>query len=114
MTLLLAEQALIERRVARAAALLASSGALWAALARLAFVAFAAGLALERAGSPWFGRPLYTAAAVLLVVTLELLALDGRLFYYLTGMTPAFQAVDAAALAWQPSPPKFAVQLGFA
>ena len=52
----------------------------------------AAGLVLERRGSPWFGRPLYTGAAVLLIVTLELLALDGRLFYYLTGMTPAFQA----------------------
>ena len=56
----------------------------------------AAGLALERAGSPWFGRPLYTAAAVLLIVTLELLALDGRLLYYLTGMTPALQAVDVS------------------
>jgi hypothetical protein len=56
----------------------------------------AAGLALERAGFPWFGRPLYTAAAVLLIVTLELLALDGRLFYYLTGMTPALQAVDVS------------------
>jgi serine/threonine protein kinase len=55
-----------------------------------------AGLALERAGSPWFGRPLYTAAAVLLIVTLELLALDGRLLYYLTGMTPAFQAAGVS------------------
>jgi serine/threonine protein kinase len=42
----------------------------------------AAGLALERTGLPWFGRPLYTGAAVLLIVTLELLALDGRLFHY--------------------------------
>jgi hypothetical protein len=56
----------------------------------------AAGLALERAGSAWFGRPLYTAAAVLLIVTLELLALDGRLFYYLTGMSPAFQAAGVS------------------
>jgi serine/threonine protein kinase len=42
----------------------------------------AAGLTLERAGFPWFGRPLYTGAAVLLIVTLEMLALDGRLFHY--------------------------------
>ncbi len=52
----------------------------------------ATGLVLERQGRSWFGRPLYTAAAVLLIVTLELLALDGRLFYFVTGMTPAFQA----------------------
>ena len=56
----------------------------------------AAGLLLERGGLAWFGRPLYTAAAVLLVVTLELLALDGRLFYYLTGLTPAFQAASVS------------------
>jgi hypothetical protein len=43
----------------------------------------AAGLGLERAGRSWFARPLYTGAAVLLIVALELLALDGRLFHYL-------------------------------
>ena len=43
----------------------------------------AAGVALERAGAPGSGGPLYTGAAVLLIVTLELLALDGRLFHYL-------------------------------
>jgi len=48
-----------------------------------------AGFALERAASPWFGRPLYTTAAVLLIVTLGLLALNGRLFHYLGGMTLA-------------------------
>ena len=48
-----------------------------------------AGLALERASSPWFGRPLYTTAAVLLIVTLGLLALNGRLFHYLGGITLA-------------------------
>jgi len=31
-----------------------------------------AGLVLERARAPWFGRPSYTAAAVLLFVTLEI------------------------------------------
>ena len=57
----------------------------------------AAGLLLERSGFAWFGRPLYTAAAVLLIATLELLALDGRLLYYLTGMTPAFQAASVTS-----------------
>ena len=44
------------------------------------------GLSLERTGRAWFGRPLYTGAGVLLVVVLELLAVDGRLFGYL-GLT---------------------------
>jgi len=39
--------------------------------------------ALDRSGRPWFGRPLYVGAAALLVVVLELVALDGRLFGYL-------------------------------
>jgi serine/threonine protein kinase len=56
----------------------------------------AAGLALERKRRPWFGRPLYTGAAVLLIVTLELLALDGRLFHYL-GLTMApYQAASVS------------------
>ena len=42
-----------------------------------------AGLGLERARRPWFVRPLYTGAAALLFVGLELLAQDGRLFHYL-------------------------------
>jgi hypothetical protein len=56
----------------------------------------AAGLALEYAGSPWFGRPLYTAAAVLLIVTLELLALNGRLFHYLGLTLTPLQAVSVS------------------
>jgi serine/threonine protein kinase len=56
----------------------------------------AAGLGLEHAGAPWFGRPLYTGAAVLLFVTLGLLALNGRLFHYL-GLTLApFQAASVS------------------
>jgi len=47
----------------------------------------AAGFGLERAGRPWFGRPLYTGAAVILIVALELLALNGRLFHYLGGLS---------------------------
>jgi serine/threonine protein kinase len=43
----------------------------------------ALGLGLEKTGRPWFGRPLYTGAGVLLIVALELLALDGRMFQYL-------------------------------
>lgn len=41
------------------------------------------GYACERTKRQWFGRPLYTGAAVLFVGVLELLALDGRLFHYL-------------------------------
>jgi hypothetical protein len=57
----------------------------------------AAGFGLERAERPWFGRPLYTGAAVILIVALELLALDGRLFYYLGGLSmPSFQAGEVS------------------
>lgn len=45
------------------------------------------GYGLERGGRPWFVRPLYAGAAVLLVAVLELLALDGRLFHYLGGVS---------------------------
>lgn len=50
------------------------------------------GLSLERAGRTWFGRPLYTGAAGLLVVVLELLALDGKLFGYLGWSMQPFQS----------------------
>ena len=47
-------------------------------------VAYAvAAFALERAARPWFARPLYVAAAVVIVVSLDLLALDGKTFSYL-------------------------------
>jgi serine/threonine protein kinase len=44
------------------------------------------GLVLERSGRPWFGRPLYTGASVMLVVVLELLAIDGKVFQHLGGL----------------------------
>ena len=52
-------------------------------LAPLVAAYAAAAWALDRSGRPWFGRPLYVGAAALLVVVLELVALDGRLFGYL-------------------------------
>lgn len=44
------------------------------------------GAAAARTRRPWMSRPLYHGAAVLLMVLLELLALDGRAFQYL-GLT---------------------------
>ncbi len=41
------------------------------------------GVAAERTGRPWFSRPVYLGSAALMVVVLELLALDGRAFHYL-------------------------------
>jgi serine/threonine protein kinase len=41
------------------------------------------GQLLERRRSPWFARPLYIAGAVMLLVVLDLLALNGRMFHYL-------------------------------
>jgi hypothetical protein len=58
-------------------------------------VAYAAlGVAAERTGRPWFSRPVYLASAVLLVVVLELLALNGRMFHYLGVSLKALQARD--------------------
>ncbi|NJD10717.1 MAG: hypothetical protein FIB01_09895 [Gemmatimonadetes bacterium] len=51
----------------------------------------AAGLGLQAANRTWFGRPLYTAAALLLVVSMELLALNGEQFRYLGIRMAAFQ-----------------------
>lgn len=47
-----------------------------------------AGFAAERTQRPWFSRPLYLGSAVLLVIVMELLALDGRLFAH-AGITLA-------------------------
>jgi serine/threonine protein kinase len=49
----------------------------------LAIVYGAMGFALERAGRPWFARPMYVAAAVVMVAALDLLALDGKTLHYL-------------------------------
>ena len=56
-------------------------------LAPLVLLYVGLGLGLERAGRPWFARPLYTGAGVMLIAVLELLALDGKLFQYLGGLS---------------------------
>jgi predicted Ser/Thr protein kinase len=43
----------------------------------------AVGLVFERAKRPWFGRPLYLAAALTFMVVLELAAWDGKAFAHL-------------------------------
>ena len=43
----------------------------------------ALGVAGDRTGRPWFSRPAYLGGALLLVVALELLALNGRAMHYL-------------------------------
>ena len=43
----------------------------------------ALGVLAERAGRPWFSRPLYQGGAALFVLLMELLALDGRAFAHL-------------------------------
>ena len=55
------------------------------------------GLGLERTGRPWFARPLYTGAGVMLIAVLELLALDGKVFSYLGGLPmQRFQGPDVS------------------
>jgi len=49
----------------------------------LAIVYAAFGALAERTGRLWFVRSLYVAAVLVLVVALDLLALDGRTFHYL-------------------------------
>jgi serine/threonine protein kinase len=51
------------------------------------------GAAGERTGRPWFSRPQYYAGAVLLVILLELLALDGR----------ALRHLGLSLAPWQPA-----------
>jgi serine/threonine protein kinase len=51
----------------------------------------AVGFAAERTGRTWLARPPYQAAAVVLVLVLELLALDGRTFHYLGFSLQGFQ-----------------------
>ena len=55
-------------------------------------IAYAAlGASAERGGRPWFAKPPYAAAAVILVIALELLALNGRAFHYLGFSLRGFQ-----------------------
>jgi hypothetical protein len=49
------------------------------------------GAAGDRVDRAWLSRPLYRGAALLLIVLLELLALDGRLFHYLGFSLQAWQ-----------------------
>ena len=51
------------------------------------------GAAADRLGRGWLSRPLYRGAALLVVVLLELLALNGRMFHYL----------GVSLQAWQPA-----------
>ena len=51
-------------------------------------LAYAAlGVAAERTDRPWLSRPAFLGGAMLLVVLLELLALNGRMFWYLGGLS---------------------------
>ena len=53
----------------------------------------ALGAAADRLGRAWLSRPLYRGAALLLIVLMELLAFDGRMFHYL----------GLSLQAWQPA-----------
>jgi len=50
------------------------------------------GAAAERLERGWLSRPLYRGAGLLLIVLLELLALDGRMFHYLGVSLQAWQS----------------------
>ena len=54
------------------------------------------GAAAERTGREWLARPPYQAAAVVLVVVLELLALNGRTFHYLGFSLQGFQTREVS------------------
>jgi serine/threonine protein kinase len=72
----------------------------WDLLAVHAFplVIFYAGLGIyaEREHRPWFARPAYVAGAVLIVAVMELLALNGRTFYYLGVSLQSMQSADVS------------------
>jgi serine/threonine protein kinase len=52
----------------------------------------ALGAAAERLDRAWLSRPLYRGAALLVILLLELLALDGRMFHYLGVSLQAWQS----------------------
>ena len=56
----------------------------------------ALGTAAERRDRPWLAHPLYAAGALLLILVLELLALDGRAFQYLGFSLHAFQSMSVS------------------
>ena len=56
----------------------------------------ALGAVAERTGRPWFSRPVYLGGAVLLVIVLELLALDGRAMHYLGLSLRGFQSAGVS------------------
>lgn len=56
----------------------------------------ALGFTAERRRWPWIARPTYAASAVLLIVVLELLALDGRMFQLLGISLRAFQSATVS------------------
>ena len=64
------------------------------ALLPLLFMFGLFGLLAERQRDTWLARPLYISAAGLLVVVLELLALNGKLFEYLALSMAPFQSPD--------------------
>jgi hypothetical protein len=55
------------------------------------------GVFTERTGRRWFVAPLYTAAALVLVAVLDLLALDGRTFHYLGLSMQPFQSASVSS-----------------
>jgi hypothetical protein len=56
-----------------------------------------AGHVSERGQRPWLSRPMYVAAVVVLLLGLELLALDGRAFQYLRVSMRRFQPADVSS-----------------
>jgi hypothetical protein len=61
-------------------------------LSPLIVVYGAVGAGAERFGRTWLSRPLYRGGAVLLIVLLEMLALNGRMFHYLGISLQAWQS----------------------
>ena len=75
-------------------------------LSPLVAIYTALGVAAERADRGWLGRPLYRGAALLLILLMELLALDGRMFHYLASRSrPGNRRPSAIRACWTPSPP---------
>jgi serine/threonine protein kinase len=66
---------------------------LWPVVAAYA----ALGGIFERRRSPWFARPLYVAGVIMLIVVLDLLAIDGRMFHYLGLSLKNLQPADVSS-----------------